>query len=179
MHCWRCRNVLFQTSVNTLRQKEQQLIKDAFEKAGIKMELKSVDQTVFFSTGAGQTDNYPHFYTDLEMYTNGPDLPDSQNYLRRYISSQVCQKANNWGGTNITRYQNKAMDDLYNKALVELDPDKRSQLFVQMNDLSVSDVVEIPIVARTGAVAVGKTLKWSQNSPWDSNLWDTADWTKR
>ncbi|MGN6672886.1 MAG: peptide ABC transporter substrate-binding protein [Thermomicrobiales bacterium] len=172
-------SVLFQTSVNTLRQKEQQLIKDAFEKAGIKMELKSVDQTVFFSTGAGQTDNYPHFYTDLEMYTNGPDLPDSQNYLRRYISSQVCQKANNWGGTNITRYQNKAMDDFYDKALVELDPDKRSQLFIQMNDLSVSDVVEIPIVARTGAVAVGKTLKWSQNSPWDSNLWDTADWTKR
>ena len=179
MRCWRCCNVLFQISVNTLRQKEQQLIKDAFEKTGIKLELKLVDQTVFFSTGAGQTDNYPRFYTDLEMYTNSPVLPDSQNCLRRFVSSDVCQKANNWGGTNVTRDQNKALDDLYNQALVELDPDKRGQIFVQMNDLSVSDVIEIPIVFRTGAVAMGKTLKWAQNSTWDSNLWNTADWTKR
>lgn len=171
-------SVVFQTSVNTLRQKEQQLIKDAFEKAGLKMELKTVDQTVYFTTGAGQTDNYPHFYTDLEMYTNGPDLPDSQNYLRRYITSERAQKANNWPATNVTRYSNPVMDELWNKAGVELDADKRSQLFIQMNDLAVSDVVEITLVARTGASAKSKTLKWSPNSPWDSNLWDTANWSR-
>src|SRR3712207_2712454 len=86
-------SVLFQTSVNSLRQKEQQVIKDAFEKAGIRMELKAVDQTAFFSTGAGTIDNYPHFYADLEMYTNGPDLPDSQNWFRRFITSERAQKA--------------------------------------------------------------------------------------
>ena len=166
--------VVFQTSVNSLRQKEQQLIKDAFDKAGISMELKTVDQTVFFTNGAGQLDNYPHFYTDLEMYTTGPDLPDSQNYLRRYITSERSQKANNWGGVNVARYSNPTMDDLWNKSAVELDVDKRNQIFIQINDLAVSDVVEICVAARTGATAKTKTLKWSPNSPWDSNLWDTA-----
>ncbi len=171
-------SVVFQTSVNSLRQKEQQIIKDAFDKVGIKMELKAVDQTVFFSTGAGQNDNYPHFYTDLEMYTTGPDLPDSQNFLRRYITSERAQKANNWPGTNVARYSNPQMDDLWNKAATELDPEKRNQLFIQINDLAVNEVVEISLVARTGSSAKAKTLKWSPNSPWDSNLWDPANWSR-
>ena len=171
-------SVVFQTSVNSLRQKEQQLIKDAFDKAGIKMELKTVDQTVFFTSGAGQLDNYPHFYTDLEMYTTGPDLPDSQNFMRRYITSERAQKSNNWGGYNVARYSNPTMDDLWKGAATELDPDKRNQLFIQMNDLAVSDVVEICVAARNGASARSKTLNWSPNAPWDSTLWDTANWTR-
>jgi peptide/nickel transport system substrate-binding protein len=70
------------------------------------------------------------------------------------------------------------MDDLFNKAAVELDADKRNQIFIQMNDLAVNDVVEISLVARTGASGKSKTLKWSPNSSWDSNLWDTANWSR-
>jgi peptide/nickel transport system substrate-binding protein len=171
-------SVVFQTSVNSLRQKEQQLIKDAFDKAGIAMELKTVDQTVFFTSGPGQNDNYPHFYTDLEMYSTGPDLPDPGNYMRRFLTSERAQKANSWGGTNVTRYSNPQMDNLWKQAASELDMDKRNQLFIQMNDLAVSDVAEICVAARTGASAKTKTLKWSANSPWDSNLWDTANWSR-
>ena len=70
------------------------------------------------------------------------------------------------------------MDELFNQAAVELDEAKRTDLFIQMNDLAASDVVEISLVWRTGASAKTKTLKWSPNSPWDSNLWNTADWTR-
>ena len=45
-----------------------------------------------------------------------------------------------------------------------------------MNDLAVNDVVEIALIYRTGASAKTKTLKWSPNAPWDSSLWNTADW---
>ncbi|MFN8516142.1 MAG: peptide ABC transporter substrate-binding protein [Thermomicrobiales bacterium] len=170
--------VLFQTSVNSLRQKEQQIIKDAFEKAGIQMELKAVDQTAFFSAGAGTIDNHPHFYADLQMYTNGPDLPDSQNWFRRFLTSERAQQANNWGGINSPRYTNPKMDELYAQSAVELDAAKRTALFIQMNDLAVADVVEVSLVYRTGASAKTKTLNWSKNAPWDSNLWNTADWTR-
>ncbi len=169
-------NVLFQTSVNALRQKEQVIIKDGFEKAGIKMELKAVDATAFFSAGAGTLDNHPHFYADLQMYTNGPDLPDSQNWFRRFLTSERAQKANNWGGINSMRYSNPKMDELFKQSAAELDEKKRTDLFIQMNDLAVADVVEISLVYRTGASAKTKTLKWSPNAPWDSNLWNTADW---
>ena len=48
--------VLFQTSINTVRQKHQQIVKDAFEKVGIQMELKAVDAGVYFSSDAGNPD---------------------------------------------------------------------------------------------------------------------------
>lgn len=50
----------------------------------------------------------------------------------------------------MTRYSNPKMDDLYKQSAVELDEKKRTDLFIQMNDLAVSDVVEIALVYRTG-----------------------------
>ena len=48
--------VLYQTSTNSVRQKHQQIIKDAFEKAGIQVEIKSIDAGVYFSSDAGNPD---------------------------------------------------------------------------------------------------------------------------
>jgi peptide/nickel transport system substrate-binding protein len=70
------------------------------------------------------------------------------------------------------------MDQLYQQAAVELDAAKRTALFIQMNDLAVAEVVEISLVYRASAVAKTKTFNWSKNAPWDSNLWNTADWTR-
>lgn len=171
-------SVVFQTSVNSLRQKEQQLIKQAFDRAGIQMEIKSVDQSQFFSSGANSNDNLTHFYADLQMFTSGPTSPDPTIHMLRYLSTEIPQKANNWGPGNAGRYQSKEYDALYNRALTELDPAKRNELFIQMNDQVVKDAAEVALVYRTGAVAKGKNLNWVPNAAWDSNLYRVADWTK-
>ena len=88
-----------------MRQKTQQIIKDAYEKAGIKTELKSVDSGVFFSSDTGNPDTSAHFYADLEMYTNYNVLPDPQEYMAGFTGGdQIPQKANQWAGTNYTRW---------------------------------------------------------------------------
>jgi peptide/nickel transport system substrate-binding protein len=68
---------LFQTSINAPRQKTQAIFKQACQKAGIELELKSVPASVFFSSDVANPDTYPHFYSDLQMYTpatSGPPI---------------------------------------------------------------------------------------------------------
>src|SRR3954468_10598402 len=57
---------VYQTSINTPRQKNQAIVKQACQKAGIDLELKSVTASVFFSSDVANPDTYPHFYCDLQ-----------------------------------------------------------------------------------------------------------------
>src|SRR5439155_19381038 len=45
-------NVLFATTVNTLRQKEQDILKANWHAVGFKVELRSITAGVFFTNGA-------------------------------------------------------------------------------------------------------------------------------
>src|SRR3712207_3214141 len=56
--------VVLVTSINSLRQKEQAIIKDGWQKIGIETELKSVDAGVFFSSDPANPDTLYHFYAD-------------------------------------------------------------------------------------------------------------------
>jgi hypothetical protein len=44
-------------------------IKQACQKAGIELELKSIDPSVFFSSDEANPDTAAHFYADLQMFT--------------------------------------------------------------------------------------------------------------
>ena len=62
--------VLFQTSVNSLRQKTQEVIKQSLESIGVDVELKSIDATIYFSSDPASTETVEHFYADLQMFTH-------------------------------------------------------------------------------------------------------------
>src|SRR5262249_27971661 len=49
-------HVVYQTTINSLRQKEQEIVKAGWQQIGIETELKSVDASVFFSADAGNPD---------------------------------------------------------------------------------------------------------------------------
>src|SRR5262244_1498809 len=114
--------MLYQTSTNAPRQKNQQIVKQAAAKAGIDIELKSVVASVFFGSDPANPDNYPHFYTDLQMYTIGMNAPDPQYFMNLYTSWEVSSKANKWQGRNVTRWRSEEYDRTYNAADVEMDP---------------------------------------------------------
>ena len=76
---------LYQTSINQPRQKTQAIVKQACQKAGIDIELKSVTASVFFSSDVSNPDTYPHFYSDLQMYNNGPQQPDPAVFLKQFL----------------------------------------------------------------------------------------------
>jgi peptide/nickel transport system substrate-binding protein len=166
---------VFQTSVNTPRQKTQAIIKQACQKAGIDMELKSVTASVFFSSDVANPDTYTKFYCDIQMYTTTMTQPDPSEFMNQYVSWQVASKENKWQGRNITRWRNKEYDTAYSAAEGEIDPVKRAALFIKMNDLVVNDPVVIPVVFRPRASGAANNLV-APLSGWDNDLWNLADW---
>ena len=74
--------LVFQTSVNAPRQKTQAIVKQACQKAGIDVELKSVTPSVYFSSDAANPDTARKFYADIQMYTVGtPSVPDPERFM--------------------------------------------------------------------------------------------------
>ena len=166
---------VYQTSINQPRQKNQAIVKQACQKAGIDIEVKAVTASVFFSSDVANPDTYPHFYSDLQMYNNGPQQPDPEVFLRQFLSTEVSSKANKWQGRNITRWISPEYDEVHKAAQAELDPVKRAALLIKCNDLAVSNNVVIPVVARPLATAVKHKLV-AELTGWDNNMWDLANW---
>jgi peptide/nickel transport system substrate-binding protein len=166
---------LYQTSINQPRQKTQAIVKQACQKAGIEIELKSVTASVFFSSDVSNPDTYPHFYSDLQMYNNGPQQPDPALFLKQFLSWEAATKENKWQGRNITRWQSKEFDEIYKASQGELDPLKRAAMMIEMNDLAVNNYIVIPVVARPVVRAVSNKLT-CELSGWDTDTWDLANW---
>ncbi len=168
--------VVFQTSVNPLRQKTQEIVKQGLETIGVDVELKSIDATIFFSGDPSNNDTIQHFYADLQMFTTGNYSPDPSNYMKDYKCDEITQKANNWVGNNYSRYCNPEYDKLWLAATKELDPKKRAEILIKMNDILINDFVVIPLVHRADVAAISNRLQGFELTPWDRNTWNIKDW---
>lgn len=172
--------VVLSTTVNPVRQRQQEILKASWEQLGIRTELKAVESSVFFSSDAGNPDTYPHFYCDLLIFTNGPASLYPLEFLASFKSddpdNDLAQKANNWSGRNFHRWVNEEFNQLYQQARTELDPDRQTELFIAMNDLVVNEVVRIPLVHRNGTNAVSSRLKGIQRSTFEPTGYDIENW---
>jgi peptide/nickel transport system substrate-binding protein len=166
---------VFQTSINGPRQSTQAIIKQACQKAGVELELKSVTASVFFSSDVANPDTYGKFWCDMQMYTTTMTQPDAEQFMDQYTSSEVSAKANKWQGRNICRWTNPEYDKIYVEAQNELDPVKRASLFIRMNDLVCNDHAVIPVVWRPRASGTNLKLN-APLSGWDNDLWKLMDW---
>ena len=169
--------LVYQTSINQPRQKNQAIVKQAAQKAGMDIELKSVTASVFFSSDVANPDTYTKFYCDLQMYTTTMSQPDPEVFLMQFLSHEAATKENKWQGRNITRWQNKEYDETHKAAQSELDPVKRASLLIKCNELAINNYVVIPVVARPG-VSVASLKLHASISGWDNNTWDLSDWYK-
>jgi peptide/nickel transport system substrate-binding protein len=167
--------LVFQTSINAPRQKTQAIVKQACQKAGIDMELKSVVASVYFSSDVANPDTSRKFYSDLQMFTTTMSAPDPEGFMRQFVSWETASKENKWQGRNITRWRNDEYDKAFRAAEGELDPVKRAALFIAMNDMVVGDQVVIPIVYRPAVSAMSRQLR-ANLSGWDNVLWDLKNW---
>ena len=170
--------ILFQTSVNSVRQKTQEIIKQSLQQIGVEVELKTIDPSVFFSGDPANEDALAHFYADWQMFSRTASTPDPTMYMQDYVCDEIPQKANNWVGDNNGRYCNPEYDKLWRRSLTELDEEKRKQIFIQMNDFVVNETVVIPLVHRANAIAISNDLKGINLTPWDARTWNIMDWRK-
>ncbi len=164
---------VFQTSINAPRQKTQAIIKQACQRAGIDLELKSVTAAVFFSSDVGNPDTYIKLYCDMEMYTTTQPQPDPEVFLNQSNSWQIANKENKWLGRNVARFSDPAADDAYKAAQKELDPAKRAELLIKVNDLFCRSNTILPLISRTRVVAAASSLM-HDHSGWDVHRWNGA-----
>ncbi|MDE5444609.1 peptide ABC transporter substrate-binding protein [Bradyrhizobium sp. CSA207] len=167
--------LLYQTSTNGPRQKTQAIVKQACQKAGIDVELKSVVASVFFSSDVANPDTYPKFYADIEMFQIPMTQPDPSLHMRRYISANVAAKENKWQGQNFPRYVNKDYDAAIAAAETETDPVKRATLYIKCNDLLWQDTVFIPVMHRLLVDACSNTVRPAL-SGWANRTDNIQDW---
>jgi peptide/nickel transport system substrate-binding protein len=168
---------LLQTSVNSLRQKEQAVIKQACQKAGIEVELKAVSASVFFSSDEANPDTNSKFYADMEIFALVWSSPDPHRAMDRFTSWEVASKANKWQGRNICRWVNAEFDALYRAAEQEMDPVKRAAMCIRMNDMAVNAQAVIPLIARAKVNGVSNKLV-APKSVWDIDFGQIQDWYK-
>ncbi len=168
--------MVYQTSINSARQKNQQIVKQAAARAGIDLELKSVVASVFFSSDPANPDTFPHFYADLQMYNTTMTAPDPQYFMNQFCSWEIAAKANKWQGRNVTRFRNEDYDRAYKAADSELDPVKRAAHFIRMNDIVIQNVVVIPVLWRNGVSASSARLRGMDLTGWDSTFWRLPYW---
>jgi len=166
--------LVFQTSTSAPRQKTQAIIKQACQKAGIEVELKSIAPSVYFSSDVANPDTFMHFFADLEMFTETAD-PDPETLMQLFLSSKMATKANKWQGRNRCRWRDEEYDRMYREAESELDPVKRAALFIGMNDLLVKERAVIPVVRRSDVGAFTSSIK-ATLSPWEGPFWLLHDW---
>jgi len=75
-----------------------------------------------------------------------------------WLCDKAAQKGNDWSLPNWSRYCNPIRRAVCS-GIGELDPEKRTQLFVKMNELLIQDVAVIPLVKYAMPHAVGVDLK--------------------
>ncbi|MGO4735560.1 peptide ABC transporter substrate-binding protein [Bosea sp. 2KB_26] len=166
---------VFQTSINAPRQKTQAIIKQACQRAGIDLELKSVTASVFFSSDVANPDTYTKLYCDMEMYTTTQPQPDPERFLNQFTSWEIANKENKWLGRNVSRYASKEADDAYKAAQKELDPAKRAALLIKVDEAFCEANVILPLLSRTRVAAAANNLV-PKYSGWDSDVWRLASW---
>ncbi len=80
---------VYQTSINQPRQKNQAIVKQACQKAGIEIEVKAVTASVFFSSDVANPDTYTKFYCDLQMYTTTMTQPDPELFMKQFLTEEA------------------------------------------------------------------------------------------
>ena len=109
------------TSINSVRQKTQAVVKQAFESIGIKVNLDQVDAGTFFDSGEGNDRNINHNYWDISMYTNSPGSPIPASFFTRGMrvpTASTLPRRATAGRANYQRYYNQEFDALFEDLLV-------------------------------------------------------------
>ena len=174
--------MVYATTVNSVRQKTQAVIKQDMESIGMVVNLESLDSGIFFDSSVGNDQNVKHFYWDANEYRDVPNSPRPLGFLRNWYTgpdgSNIAQKSNDWTGSNTCRWQNADYDALYEQALTESDPDVFADLFVQMNDLVIMNYATVPLVVVGTPRGVSRRLRLDNIalSPFSYDYWNIANW---
>lgn len=169
----------YQTTVNTLRQQTQDIIQQDLASLGVQMTLNYIDAGVFFGSDTNNLDNVNRFNADIQEYYDANNSIEPFSYMAGWLCDQWPAEADDWRGENLGFWCNPSYDALYAQVLQADDAEERRQLFIQMNDMLVEEVVVIPLLQRSLVAGVSSTLEGVELTPWDAHTWNIQDWRRK
>ena len=155
---------------------QQALIQQMWEQIGVETELRDVDAGIFFGTGVESPDSYAKFYADIQMFANGFNGDDPEPFFANWMCKGIPDPENQWLGGNTPRICDGEYDEMIARMADVVSPKERADLAMQLNDVIVQNYYVIPLVWRASVSAYARTLKGVRMNPWDSELWNAADW---
>jgi peptide/nickel transport system substrate-binding protein len=169
-------SILYQTSVNSVRQGAQALIKQWWNEIGVEVELRQIDPAVFFGADPGSPDTLQKFYADVEMYANNFEGTDAEKYLGDWVCGEIPNPKSSWQGNNTSRFCDPAYDEAYAGMATITGEKDRAAKTIELNDMIVNSAAIIPLIHRGRVSTKSKTLGGVAINPFDSEIWNAADW---
>ena len=120
-------------------------LKGMWAKIGVNLELEPLDRAA-----ATQRYRSNQFQVDVTGWTN--DIPDPSQLAAYELGFTESQSYH-------SGYQSKEMDDLMARGLRELNPDKRRQIYYQIQDLALRDSPLIWLYYAPYTIAISKKMK--------------------
>lgn len=177
--------LVFTTTTSARRQRTQAVVKSNLEAIGFQVEINAVDGSVFFDGDVENTLNFTHFYSDLQMYTDGATSAYPVNYMKYWYAGpdneNVSQAANGFAGTNKTRWVSPEYDAAFDDLLALTDPADVAAQFILLNDMVIDNVVEIPLVQTFADLYAINNRMRKENvvvSPFGEAYWNIANWNE-
>lgn len=155
-----------------------QLIKANLESIGVDVEIKLTDASIMFGPCASNPDSAWCFNADMMYFYVNSASPDPSTYMETWMCKYIPHKNNNWTGNNFERWCNKTYDQMFESSSVEIDSQKRAQIFMDMNDLLLEEVVMIPVVLYADVQGVNPEILGVNLTPWDAYTWNIAYWRR-
>ena len=161
---------LMTTAGNRTRELVEQVLQSQWRKIGVDVRLKNEPARVLF----GQT--LPHRRFDMAMYAwiSAPEsVPRSTLH-----SDEIPGEANGFAGQNTPGFRNGEADRLIDALEIELDPEKRQEMWAELQRLYATELPSLPLYFRSDSFILPKWLKGlrptGNQSP--STLWIT-EWS--
>lgn len=172
-------HLLFQSSVNQVRQDIQAIVKQWWSEIGVETELKVVDGSVFFGGDPGSPDTIQKLFADAQMYTNSFDNPDPEAFMGNLTCARIPSPENQWQGNNFARFCETAYDEGVAKLRQTADPAERAALVKQLQDMPTKDSnILLPLVYRGMVGGHVDSLTGVLPNAWESDLWNIQEWSR-
>lgn len=135
---------LMTTAGNRGREQVQQVLAAGWRTLGIETRIRNETPRVFF----GETVSRRRF-TGMAMYAW---ISAPENVPRSTLhSEEIPSEARNWAGQNSGGYRNPAMDALLEALPLELDRDRRRELWHRLQAIYAEDLPDLPLFFRADA----------------------------
>jgi peptide/nickel transport system substrate-binding protein len=158
------------TAGNRTRELVEQVLQSQWKQLGIDARIRNQPARVFF----GQTVSERKFPA-MAMFA-WISAPESVPRTTLH-SDHIPTAANNWAGQNYTGFRNKEVDALIDAIEIELDRDKRRELWRRLQHIYAEELPALPLYFRANPYILPKWLKGVRPTghQYPTTLW-VEDW---